>query len=87
MKSAVEAVECLATLPFGTSRGTAFGCAYVVSKTQFNNGKSCKFVAEELAGSDRVSFNIYTLSAGPQLHPCEMPVEKVLAFLRAFQPE
>lgn len=77
----------LSALPHGTVTGTAFGRAYVATRSIFNNGKSEKLVAEERGGTDYISLNLYHLAAGPQLYPCEMPAEKVIAFLRAFTPD
>jgi hypothetical protein len=48
--------------------------------------------ARALAGGDVVSFNLYRLRSGEDsLRPCEMPAEKVVAFvlgygLTAFEP-
>ena len=53
----------------------------------FNDGKSEKLVAEQRGGGDYISLNLYHLAAGPQLYPCEMPAAKVIAFLRAFEPD
>lgn len=78
---------CLAALPIGTSTGTAQGKRYVATRSLFNNGRSTKLVAEELGGSDYISLNFYDLTAGPGLYPCEMPAEKVIAFLRSYTPD
>jgi hypothetical protein len=41
-----------------------------------------KLYAEELGGPDRISLNIYAPPSGePALRPCEMPVDKVTAFV------
>ena len=69
-------------LPDGTHRGQFEGRAYVFSKSRFNNGKSWKLVAEELGGPDYISLNLYDLVSGPRLYPCEMPADKVIAFVR-----
>ncbi len=45
-----------------------------------------KLYAEHLAGRNHVSFNLYTTASGPQLKPCEMPAETVIAFLLGFSP-
>ncbi|KIN62119.1 hypothetical protein Z946_975 [Sulfitobacter noctilucicola] len=45
-----------------------------------------KLVAEELGGKDYISLNLYALSSGPKLFPCEMPAEKVITFVRALEP-
>jgi hypothetical protein len=47
-----------------------------------------KLYAEELGGPDRVSLNIYAPPAGePALKPCEMPLDKVTAFVLGAEPE
>ncbi len=79
--------ERLAALPIGTSTGTAHGKRYVTTRSLFNNGRSTKLVAEELGGSDYISLNFYDLTAGPGLFPCEMPAQKVIAFLRSYVPD
>ena len=65
----------------------ANGKPFVASISRFNEGQSVKLVAEELGGTDYISLNMYLLNAGPQLFPCEMPAEKVIAFLRAFRAD
>lgn len=82
-----DVVARLAALPIGTSTGTAHGRRYVATRSIFNNGRSAKLVAEELGGPDYISLNFYDLAAGPLLYPCEMPAEKVMAFLRGYQPD
>ncbi|MGC1494786.1 MAG: hypothetical protein WA790_03185 [Sulfitobacter sp.] len=65
----------------------AHGKRYVATHSVFNNGRSSKVVAEELGGSDYISLNYYDLTAGPGLFPCEMPADKVIAFLRSYVPD
>lgn len=44
--------------------------------------------AEDLAGTDIVSFNLYRLSDGrPALKPCEMSSHKVIDFVLRFRPD
>ncbi len=74
-------------LPLGTTTGTAHGKRYVATKSQFSNGRATKLVAEEMGGNDYISMNLYDLAAGPQLYPCEMPSDKVIAFVRAYRPD
>lgn len=73
-------------LPDGTFRGIAHGRHYVVTKTQFASGTSQKLVAEELGGRDYISLNLYRLSSGPRLKPCEMPARKVMDFVLDLRP-
>jgi hypothetical protein len=44
--------------------------------------------AEELGGTDRISFNLYALTGGRlALRPCEMPAAKVIDFVLRYRPE
>ncbi|MBB4173361.1 hypothetical protein [Sulfitobacter noctilucicola] len=76
----------IAALPLGTFTGQAFGRKYVVTRSLFSKGRAVKLVAEELGGKDYISLNLYALSSGPKLFPCEMPAEKVITFVRALEP-
>ncbi len=87
MTPPADAVARLAALPLGTSTGTASGKRYVATKSLFSAGRATKLVAEELGGADYISLNLYDLARGPQIYPCEMPAEKVIAFLRAYVPD
>lgn len=82
-----DVAERLAALPIGTSTGMAHGKRYVATRSLFNGGRSSKLVAEELGGNDYISLNFYDLNAGPGLFPCEMPAQKVIAFLRSYVPD
>ncbi|MEM1123995.1 MAG: peptide methionine sulfoxide reductase [Bacteroidota bacterium] len=68
-------------IPLGSTEVYFNGKKYLVTRQDFNNGKSTKVYAEELGGNDFISFNFYVTSKGAQLKPCEMPKEKVLNFL------
>ncbi|WP_413717732.1 hypothetical protein [Silicimonas sp. MF1-12-2] len=58
------------------------GRRYRVVKSQMANGRSQKLEAEELGGTDYISFNLYRLASGEALlKPCEMPAEKVVDFV------
>lgn len=79
--------ERLAAWPQGYFVATFEGRRYGVSNTSHVGGKSLKLFAEELGGTDFVSLNLYTPDHGdPALRPCEMPVEKVLAFVLGAEP-
>lgn len=82
-----DVVAKIAALPMGTTTGTAFDKRYVTSRSTFGAGKATKVVAEELGGTDYISLNLYDLSAGPALFPCEMPAQKVIDFVRAYLPD
>lgn len=64
------------------------GRRYGVSNVRHAGGKSIKLYAEELGGVDRISLNVYAPPSGePALRPCEMPVDKVTAFVLGAEPE
>ena len=69
-------------IPKGYSEMIYEGEKYGVTRTDFNNGKSLKVFAQQLGGSNIVSFNFYVTSSSENLFPCEMPKEKVIHFLR-----
>lgn len=74
-------------LPLGTFTGLSQGRRYVVTRQDFSGGNSQKLVAEELGGADYISLNLYRLSSGRRLKPCEMPEEKVVKFVLSLRPE
>lgn len=76
-----RALARLRAWPLGTTTGRSGGRRYSVSKSVFAGGRSVKLVATELGGSDYISLNLYELTEGARLFPCEMPVAKVIAFL------
>jgi len=71
-------------VPLGYTTVQYAGRTYGLHRRDFNGGKSVKVFAEELGGTDFISFNFYQTSQGDQLKPCEMPAPKVLDFLRDF---
>jgi hypothetical protein len=73
----------LASWPRGYFTARYAGRRYGVTNSAHANAQSFKLYAEELGGSDRISLNIYRppSSAEPALRPCEMPVDKVTAFV------
>lgn len=54
---------------------------YLMRKETHLGGRLIKLYAEELGGNDFISLNYYETAAAPLLKPCEMPVEKVIAFI------
>ena len=75
-------------LPIGGYGGTYRGARYRVTKLQMSNGRSQKLEAEELGGSDYISFNLYRLADGTALlKPCEMPQAKVVDFVLGVVPD
>jgi len=69
-------------LPHGAYGGTFDGRRYRIVKSALVTGRSQKLEAEELGDNDYISFNLYRLAGGEVLlKPCEMPAEKVIAFV------
>ena len=69
------------SIPGGYSEVQFEGKTYGLTRSDFNEGKSLKVFAEELGGTDFISFNYYMTKDQDYLKPCEMPKEKVLKFL------
>jgi hypothetical protein len=82
-----DVVARIKDLPLGSFRGVADGRSYLVTRSIFSDGRAIKLVGQELGGRDYISLNLYELSRGPQLYPCEMPSAKVIDFVRAFRPD
>lgn len=81
-----ETVEnILKTFSIGHSEVWYLGKRYGVSKTEFNDGNSMKLYAAELGGKNFISLNFYKTQNSVLLKPCEMPVNKVLHFLKNFK--
>ena len=75
-------------LPVGAYGVTFDGRRYRVTKQRMASGRSEKFEAEELGGSDYISLNLYRLADGTSLlRPCEMPEDKVIAFVLGARDE
>lgn len=72
-------------LPEGTFTGRARGRRYVVVRKVA--GAVQKLVAEELGGPDYISLNLYRLTSGARLKPCEMPEQKVVDFVLALKSD
>ena len=82
MNGDLSILEIIQFFPEGYSEGIFEKKKYGISKQTFNAGKSFKLFAEELGGKDFISLNFYVTSQEEILKPCEMPKEKVIAFLR-----
>jgi hypothetical protein len=76
----------LARVPEGWTAVSYAGRRYGLSRTTHTDGRSVSLYAEELGGPDVVSANVFRLTGGAELRPCEMPAAKVLAFLSGWQP-
>jgi hypothetical protein len=73
----------LSSWPLGYFTARYAGRRYGVTSSVHANGNSFKLYAEELGGTDGISLNVYRppSSTEPTLKPCEMPVDKVTAFV------
>ena len=54
---------------------------YLLRKETLLDGRLIKAYAEELGGNDFISLNYYPETLNGLLKPCEMPEEKVIAFI------
>lgn len=78
----------LAGWPLGWFTAAYDGRRYGVTRSLHAEGRSMKLFAEELGGADRISLNIFAPPSGaPMLKPCEMPLDKVTAFVLGATPE
>jgi len=69
----------------GYTQGLFEGRKWGVAVKRSADRKRIWLYAEDLTGSDIVSFNLYQLEgAGLRLKPCEMSSEKVAAFVLGF---
>lgn len=76
-------LTALEALPNGYFKATYNGAPYGVTVERLSGGRQIKLYAEALGGADHVSFNLYLPTSGKiLLKPCEMPAEKVIAFVQ-----
>ena len=68
-------------VPEGWSVVEYDGRPYGLVRTTRAGGRSVSILAQELGGADVISANVYRVSGGDVLKPCEMPAAKVLDFL------
>lgn len=78
--------DLVARLPRGSSTVRYAGDRWAVTVSEHAGGRSLKVWAEQLGGTAFVSANVYLAAAGEAFRPCEMPAERVLAFLRGWEP-
>lgn len=72
----------------GYSEGVFDGSRWGVTVRRSPDHKRIWLYAEDLAGTDIVSFNLYRLeNSGTALKPCEMSSEKVVAFVVGYHRE
>lgn len=77
--------EKIDAIALGYSEVTYNGKKYGITKSEFNNGNSCKIYAEELGGNDFISLNYYITTKEELLKPCEMPQQKIIHFLNNYK--
>jgi hypothetical protein len=80
-----EFESALAAFPCGYGEGRYEGRRYGVTVRKSRNGKRISLFARALAGGDVVSVNVR--SGEDSLRPCEMPAEKVVAFVLGYAPD
>jgi len=79
--------EALARLRSGYSEGLFEGRRWGATVKRDADLRRIWLFAEDLAGKDIVSFNLYRLACGRlSLKPCEMSTRKVIAFVLGFAP-
>ncbi|MEM6671800.1 MAG: peptide methionine sulfoxide reductase [Planctomycetota bacterium] len=71
----------LQRVPEGVSHARYAGRRWIVTKVPSARGRAVRLYAEELGGPDFVSANAYLIDGAWTLKPCEMPEERVMAFL------
>ena len=81
----MSVLDRISLLPIGYVEVLFEQKKYGVTRSDFNQGKSIKIYAKELAGNDFISLNYYITSDKELLKPCEMPSEKVVQFLNNFK--
>ncbi len=84
----VDFQGALLRLPTGYFRGELDGRSWGVTLRRSDNGRRIWLFAEELAGNDIVSFNLYQIGQmRPLLKPCEMSSSKVIDFVLGIKPD
>lgn len=87
MNPADDFTGALALIPEGYSEGSFEAGRWGATVKRSSDGKRIWLYAEDLAGTDIVSFNLYLLTSGSTLKPCEMSSAKVIAFVLGYRPD
>lgn len=75
-------------MPVGYGEGSFDHRRYGVTLDASADRRRRWLYAEELGGTDRISFDLYALNDGRlALRPCEMPAAKVIDFVLRYIPE
>ena len=72
--------RALSLIPEGYSEGRFDGRRWGVRVKRSEDNRCVWLFAEELAGTDIISFNLYVLKTGARLKPCEMSSGKVIRY-------
>jgi hypothetical protein len=80
-------VKALSRIPDGYSEGAYKGSRWGATVKRSADGKRIWLYAEDLSGTDIVSFNLYALNRKRVLKPCEMSCAKVAAFVLQYRPD
>ncbi len=80
-------MTALEALPSGYSEGLYGGRRYGVTINRSDDGRRWWLFGRELGGTDIISLNLYrTVGGRIALRPCEMPADKVIAFVQGYSP-
>lgn len=83
----VLVLAALEHLADGYTRGMFKGSVWGVTVKRSADATRIWLYAQDLAGTDIVSFNLYRLRSGhAALKPCEMSSDKILSFMLGFVP-
>ena len=80
-----EIKSILKSLPNGYSEVIYMGLKYGMTVNRFNNDRSVKVYAKALSETDFISLNFYETPTSDYFKPCEMPMGKVIHFLRNYK--
>jgi hypothetical protein len=74
-------IAAFEALPLGTFVAWQGGRRWVATRQTLARGRAEKLVAEVPGGAGYVSVNLYRLTSGARVAPCEMPFAAVRAFV------
>ena len=69
-------------IPEGWTRVRIAGHVWGITRTTRAGGKVISFDAERLGNKEQLGANVWVLSEGSVLRPCEVPEEEVMQVLR-----
>jgi hypothetical protein len=80
-------IHALSQIPDGYSEGQFNGRRWGVTIKRSVDGRRIWLFAEDLVGTDIISFNFYVIETGALLKPCEMSSNKLTKFVLGYRPE